>query len=83
LKFPTRYTNFHENRINIEGVISVLVKSGEKSGESGEKSGESGEKSGEKSGERGEKAEKAESMKKKAEKTLFSYFCLKLPKKLL
>ena len=79
MKFPTRYRQIHLNRINIEGVISVLVKSGEKRRKSGEKA----EKKRRKEEKRGEKAEKAEKMKKKAEKTLFSYFCLKLPKKLL
>jgi len=37
LKFPTKYTNFRPIPINIEGVISVLVKSGEKRRKSGEK----------------------------------------------
>jgi len=62
---------------------------GEKSGERGEKSGESGEKSGEKRRKAekkrrksGEKRRKSGENEKKAEKTLFSYFCLKLPKKL-
>jgi len=48
LKNPTRFTNLHGNRINIEGVFSVLVKSGEKAEKKRRKSGEKARKSGEK-----------------------------------
>ena len=70
MKNPTRYTNFHENRINIEGVISVLVKGREKS----EKSEKKSEKRREKARKKREKRGKREKKREKREKYCFLIF---------
>ena len=72
MKFPTRYTNFHENRINIEGVISVLVKGREKS-----------EKSEKKSEKRREKSEKSEKKTEKSEENTIFLFLSETSKKVI